>query len=822
MIIFKELIINSALIISISALYGAIYRQLAHRVKTFQVITGVLFGVAAIAVMNIPFHLMPGVIFDGRSVIVGAAGMFGGPPAAALAAAAAGAYRLWLGGAGAVTGVTVIVSAAGIGVAYHYLRRRRPDAVKYYHLYAFGVLIHMVMLLLMLTLPRAIRFEVLANISIPVMLIFPPVTLVVCRLLLNREDEVDAKRRLNRIVEGTRALLLNIDTKGMINFMNEAAAGLLGYQVKELVGKHLLEYVHPVDRERVNETFNQQLQSRDNGNALEFRVVTASGQTRWLNFIINQAVDNGWVIGLTGVALDVTERKRAEEAQKRSETRYGFMVDKVPFAIISFDPRYNILEWNRAAERIFGWSREEAVGKNVLELYILEENKEVMKQLLDSYAQGSDEIKANINQNLRKDGTVITCSWQDVVIRDSEGGVAGILGTAIDVTEQARLEEQLNQAQKLESVGRLAGGMAHDFNNLLTTILGYSELIGMDESLNDTVAEGIEDIRKSAERGARLIRQLLAFSRKQILQPRPINLNELITDLEKMLKRLIEENIDLITKLEPEIKQIEADPVQIEQVIMNLAVNSRDAMPQGGKLTIETGNVYLDEEYCRVHSGVQPGDYVLLAVSDNGCGMDEEVRRQVFDPFFTTKEVGKGTGLGLATVYGIVKQSGGYIWVYSEPEQGTVFKIYLPQIKEDQDRSTGVPKAEEAAGGKEAILLVEDDESLRGLAVKVLRKYGYAVIEAANGIEALEAVVASNRPEIDLLITDVIMPEMGGKELSGKLLERYPGIKVLYISGYTDNAIVHHGVLDEGVSFLPKPFSPISLSQKVRDTLDEN
>ena len=306
------------------------------------------------------------------------------------------------------------------------------------------------------------------------------------------------------------------------------------------------------------------------------------------------------------------------------------------------------------------------------------------------------------------------------------------------------------------------------------------------------------------------------------MRPERINLNKLITDLEKMLKRLIEENIDLITSLEPEIKQIEADPVQIEQVIMNLAVNSRDAMPEGGKLTIETGNVYLDEGYCGVHPEVQPGHYVLLAVSDNGHGMAEEIRDHIFDPFFTTKEVGKGTGLGLSTVYGIVKQSGGYIWVYSEPDKGTAFKIYLPQIKEDQDGKTEVPKAKEAAGGKETILLVEDEGSLRGLAAKVLRKHGYTVIEAANGLKALETMAGSNKLKIDLLITDVIMPEMGGTELAGKLLERYPGIKVLYISGYTDNAIVHHGVLAEGVSFLPKPFSPISLAQKVRDTLDKN
>ncbi|MCK4515378.1 MAG: PAS domain S-box protein, partial [Spirochaetaceae bacterium] len=525
---------------------------------------------------------------------------------------------------------------------YYYLRRRRPDAVKHHHLFAFGVLVHAVMLLLMLTFPRTIRLEVLSMISIPVMLIFPAVTLIVCRLLLKRESEVHARRRLNRIVEGTQALLLNTDTKGMISFANEAAAGLLGFQAEELVGKPFLEFVYPGDRARLSEISGEQLPGGDLGRALDLRVVAADGQTRCVSVVFNRTVENGRVIGLMGVALEVTERKRAEEAQKQSEIRYRFMVDTVPFAIISYDPRYNILEWNRGAARIFGWTREEAVGRNEFELLIPADIMKEMKQYLVSDIEGSAETKSNVNQNLRKDGTTITCRWQDVVIRDAEGGVAGILATAIDVTEQVRLEEQLNQSRKLESVGRLAGGMAHDFNNLLTTILGYSELIGMDQSLNDTVAEGIEEIRKSAERGAGLIRQLLAFGRKQILQPRRINLNELIIDLEKMLKRLIEENIELITRLEPEIASIQADPLQMEQVIMNLTVNSRDAMPEGGKLVIETRNACLDEEYCRMHPEVQPGHYVLLAVSDNGHGMDEEVRRQVFDPFFTTKEVGKG------------------------------------------------------------------------------------------------------------------------------------------------------------------------------------
>jgi CheY-like chemotaxis protein len=368
----------------------------------------------------------------------------------------------------------------------------------------------------------------------------------------------------------------------------------------------------------------------------------------------------------------------------------------------------------------------------------------------------------------------------------------------------------------------LAGGVAHDFNNLLTTIIGYSDLISMEEDLNDTTKEGIREIKNSAERAAKLTQQLLAFSRKQVLQPQVIDLNRLITNLGKMLRRLIGEDIDLTTKLDSKLGHIKADPGQVEQVIMNLVVNARDAMPEGGTLTIETQGLYLDESYHQQHPEVTPGDYVLLAVSDTGHGMDEEMQAQVFEPFFTTKEVGKGTGLGLSTVYGIVKQSGGYIFAYSEPEHGTTFKIYLPQLTGTKKLQESLPERQEPVGGTETILLVEDEESLRTIAVKMLEGYGYRVSEAKNGIEALEITTKGDRLKIDLLVTDVVMPGMGGKELVDKLTKEYPQLRVLYISGYTDNAIAHHGVLDEGVSLLQKPFSSQSLAEKVREVLDED
>ena len=381
-------------------------------------------------------------------------------------------------------------------------------------------------------------------------------------------------------------------------------------------------------------------------------------------------------------------------------------------------------------------------------------------------------------------------------------------------------ENKLHQAQKLEAVGRLAGGIAHDFNNILTMIIGNSDLILMERGLDASIRESVQDIKQSVERAASLTQRLLAFSHKQVLQLRRINLNELISNLEKMLKRLIQENISFVTKLDPNTGQINADPGQIDQIIINLALNARDAMPNGGKLILETQKVFLDGGYCRQHPGVAPGSYVLLAVSDTGHGMDEETKDHIFEPFFTTKGVGKGTGLGLSIVYGIVKQSGGNIWVYSEPEHGTIFKIYLPQIEEDENRKEAVYQKQELKGGKETILLVEDEKGLRKVVCKLLQRYGYTITQASNGDEALETIAKSGQGEIDLLITDVIMPGMGGKDLSEKLHDKYPELKVLYISGYTDNSIVHNGVLEERVAFLQKPFSVQNLTQKVREVLD--
>ena len=379
---------------------------------------------------------------------------------------------------------------------------------------------------------------------------------------------------------------------------------------------------------------------------------------------------------------------------------------------------------------------------------------------------------------------------------------------------------QLQQSQKLEAIGQLAGGVAHDFNNMLTAIIGYTDLSLRRVGLESPIRRNLEETKKAAERAAALVRQLLAFSRKQILEPKVLDLNDVVKDMEKMLTRLIGENIQLATRLEAELGSVKADPCQVEQIIVNLVVNARDAMPRGGKVTIETANTTLDEQAVQRDVSIKPGQYVMLAVSDTGSGMDEETQRRIFEPFFTTKDLGKGTGLGLSTVYGIVKQSGGNIWVYSEPGLGTMFKVYLPRIDDTTAISIENPAQEAAAlRGSETILLVEDEDIVRGLTRKILMQAGYHVLDAKGGEEAIR-VCRAHAGEIDLLLTDVVMPEISGKEVADRVLELRPALRVVFMSGYTDEAIVQHGVLDANVEFIQKPFTWIALTKKVRDVLN--
>jgi two-component system cell cycle sensor histidine kinase/response regulator CckA len=515
------------------------------------------------------------------------------------------------------------------------------------------------------------------------------------------------------------------------------------------------------------------------------------------------------------LANNITERKRVERELQQSEERYRDLVENAHDIIYTQDLEGNYTSINSAVERVTGYTREEALGMNVSQVAAPEYLEKARRMIAKKLAGGR--ITTYEVEIIAKDGRRVTVELNtSLIIQD--GVPVGVQGIARDVTERRELEEQLRQAQKMEAVGRLAGGVAHDFNNLLTVINGYSDITIGRLPTEDPLRSHVEEVRKAGERAAGLTRQLLAFSRKQVLRPEVIDLNEVVRETEKMLRRLIGEDIVLRVALGPELGSVKADPGQVEQVLMNLAVNARDAMPRGGKLTIGTENVNLDEGYAAHHVSVAPGHYVMLAVSDTGAGMDEETRARIFEPFFTTKEKGKGTGLGLSTVYGIVKQSGGHIWVYSEVGRGTTFKIYLPRV--DAGAREHRPAAESAEGltGTETILLAEDDEMVRNMTRIILSDYGYRVLAAENGAAAISIFESTEEP-IHLLLTDVVMPGISGRELADRLTRLRPETKVLYMSGYTDDAIVHHGVLEEGVNFLQKPFTPDALACKVREVL---
>jgi PAS domain S-box-containing protein len=509
------------------------------------------------------------------------------------------------------------------------------------------------------------------------------------------------------------------------------------------------------------------------------------------------------------------EREQAAEALRRSNETLNAFIAASPTAIIVLDLKSRVTVWNPAAARLFGWSEAEVLGQALPT--VPDEEMDARAHLDFQWKAGEAVTDAQVRRR-RKDGSVVVVSLSVAPLRDAAGRVYGSIGSLVDITERVRLEDQLRQAHKMEAVGRLAGGIAHDFNNLLTVLSGRSELLLDRLGPDDPLRRDVELIHRTSGRAAGLTRQLLAFGRKQMLQPEVLDLNAMVSATERMLRGLIGENIEMVTVLAPDIGCVKVDPGQMDQILVNLVLNARDAMPAGGRLTIETANTDLDASAIRMHIEARPGPYVMLAVSDTGLGMDDDTRAQVFEPFFTTKEPGKGTGLGLATVYGIVKQSGGDIWVYSERGRGTTFKVFLPRV-EDAATRTSTDGVAAPRGGEETVLLVEDAEGVRDFAREILEGHGYRVLEAGDPVEAL-ALAERHAGRIDLLATDVVMPKMSGRSLAERLMKRRPDVRVLYLSGYTEDAIVHHGVLDPGIPFLPKPFTPAALARKVREVLD--
>ena len=547
---------------------------------------------------------------------------------------------------------------------------------------------------------------------------------------------------------------------------------------------------------------------------VELPLVTAHGRRIWVRALGGAEIREGKTIRVHGAFQDITERRVADESRRLQSAALHAAAD----AIVITDCA-GVIEWvNPAFTQLTGYTVEEAVGKNPRDL--VKSGKHAPAFFADFWATilGGRPWHGEVI-NRRKDGSLYSEDQSVTPILDASGAITHFVAIKKDITERLQLEAQFRQAQKMESVGHLASGIAHDFNNLLTVINGLSDLILEQIAEDDPVHADVQEIHRAGDRAATLTRQLLAFSRQQILAPQVMNFNTVVAGMESLLRRLLGEDIDLVVVPAPGLGSVKADPGQIEQVIANLTVNARDAMPQGGPLTIETQNVTLDENYARQHGvAVTPGSYVVLVVSDSGIGMDEATRARIFEPFFTTKGPGKGTGLGLATVYGVVKQSHGFIWVYSEVGQGTTFKIYLPQVTEAAGADQPGPTVDSSAG-TETILLVEDNAGLRKLTIRFLEPAGYTVLGAATGEEAL-SLLERHEDSVHLLLTDVVMPGMSGRQLAEQLAQTHPGVKVLYMSGYTSDTIVRHGVLDAQVSFLGKPFTASTLLRKLREVLD--
>jgi len=633
-----------------------------------------------------------------------------------------------------------------------------------------------------------------------------------------RRQLVEREELFHLISENAADMIAVVDMEGRRLYNSLSYQKVLGYSPEELQASSSFEQIHPDDRERVKKAAEEARRSGI-GKTLEYRLRHKNGT--WLvlestSSVIRNA--KGEPEKLVIVNRDITERKRAEEALRRSESGFRSVVEDAPYGIYRSSLTGQFLQVNPALQKMLGYESTEELLRRDLRNHIFRHAGEY--QRLTELLACTEEIKDLEMEWKRQDGTPITVRCSGRRINDENGVPAYFEVFAEDVTEKRVLEKQLRMAQKMEAIGRLSGGIAHDFNNLLGVIIGYSGVLKKQLGLGNALCEHALEIEKAGQRAASLTKQLLAFSRQQVLTPAVLNLNSLATDMEKMLPRLLGEDIEVSLTLDPELGNVKADQSQIEQVIMNLAVNARDAMPTGGKMQVQTSNVQLDLAYTWNHPGSKVGEYVLLAVTDTGMGMDAGTLTHIFEPFFTTKERGKGTGLGLATVYGVVKQSNGYIWVDSAPGKGASFQIYLP-------RHVGEPGADEPKNdsgeklrGSETILLVEDAEPLRKLAQAFLEAGGFRVLPAESGESALE-VAARFGGTFDLLLTDVVMPGMNGRVLAEQLSPRQPGIKVLYMSGYTDSFIAGHGVLDPKTHLLHKPFTEEVLIRKVREVLDD-
>jgi two-component system cell cycle sensor histidine kinase/response regulator CckA len=629
-----------------------------------------------------------------------------------------------------------------------------------------------------------------------------------------------SERRFRSLVQNSSDLVTILAPDATILYASDSAARMIGYSPRDLVGTSLLQYLDQGDVDPL-----QSLLQSNNGKSgvagpIEFTLRSAEGEPVWLEAVGTNLVNDPTIRGIVLNARDVSERKRADRALRESEERYRDLFDNASDLVCMAAPDGSLLYVNKAWREGMGYTEDEIHQMQLLDI-VHPDSRSHCSAVLERVLAGErlDHVELIFVPKLGTPITVegnLSCTFKD-------GQPSVIRGIYRDITERKRVEEHLRRAERMQAAGKLAGGVAHEVNNMMTGVIGFSEFLLRSLEPGDPRRADVEEIIKAGTRAADVTRQLLAFTRQQFLRPQVLEINVVVAEMEKMLRRSLGEDKILDLQLSPEAGQIRADRGQLEQVLINLVINARDAISDHGRVTVETGTAVWDAAYAERHEGVEipHGRYVLLAVSDNGCGMPRDVQARIFEPFFTTKPIGQGTGLGLSTVYGIVKQSGGFIWVYSEPDQGSVFKVYLPEARSAQAQPSGpLPVLVPSEGGSETVLVIEDEDVVRNLASRGLRDHGYTVVEARTGMDGLQHI-QEHPGTVDLVISDVVMPEMGGRELGQRLALLDPHLPILYMSGYTGEDVIQRGLLDPGAPFQQKPFTPAGLAAKVRTMLDE-
>ena len=634
------------------------------------------------------------------------------------------------------------------------------------------------------------------------------------------EQQRKTDERLHELTAHIHEVLWVIDAKeSKVLYVSSGYEQMWGRSCQSLIDNpsSYMEGVHPLDQEMMIRENDAMFKTGYID--VECRILRPDGSVRWVWVRGYPVLEEGQLVRLVGVIEDITEKKRLAIERDALLSRFQLHIERLPLAYVLFDSDLRIIDWNLTAEQIFGYTKEEMLGTGPpFEKIVPRSSWQVTQAILTRIRLGDMDANST-GDNLTKDGRTITCEWFNTPLLDDDGNFTGLICMARDVTERKMLEAQYLQAQKMEVVGQLAGGVAHDFNNLQAVIMSCCQLLEDDATFSGNSRHLVEDIYKAASRAANLTRQLLAFSRQERHRPKVLNLNEVVTDAISFLDHLIGKEITLHSNLYANLWPARVDGGQMNQVIMNLAVNARDAMAEGGTLTIETANVELDETYLLAIHDLKTGPYVELSISDTGCGMDEATQARIFEPFFTTKEVGKGTGLGLATVFGIIKQSSGHVTVNSAVCKGTTFRVYLPKYESAVESSAEIKPHRAFPRGEQTVMVVDDEDTIRNFVCRILQSEGYAVLQARNGEEALMLYERHESP-IHLLLTDVVMPKMGGRQLYDQLRVAQPDLNVLFMSGHTEDTVIRHGVLESETHFIEKPFMFSALACAVRDVLD--